>query len=56
MIVFLPATFDLLAGIFERQEPVHVEALVPEPTVVRFDESVAGRRAGRKKSMTTPWA
>lgn len=45
VIVILPPAFDLLAGIVERQEPVGVQALVPETAVERFDEGVVGRLA-----------
>ena len=38
MIVIDPPVFDLLAGIVERQEPVGIEALVPEAAVERFNE------------------
>jgi hypothetical protein len=43
MIVVLSLGFDLFSGIFERHEPVGVEALIPETFVEEFDEGVIGR-------------
>ena len=43
MIVVLSPGFDLFSGIFERHEPVGVEALVPETPIEGFDEGVIGR-------------
>lgn len=46
MIVIDPPAFDLLPSVLERQEPVGIEALVPEAAVERLDERVVGRLAG----------
>jgi len=43
MIVVSSPGFDLFSGIFERHEPVGVEALIPETSIERFDEGVIGR-------------
>ena len=57
MIVVLSPGFDLFSGIFERHEPVGVEALIPDTSVEGFDEGVIGRLVdfpGREKSSVTP--
>ena len=43
MIAVSSPDFDLFAGIFERHEPVGVEAFISETSVEGFDEGVVGR-------------
>lgn len=45
MSVIDPPVLDLLPWVVERQEPVRVEALIPEAAIERFDERVVGRFA-----------
>ncbi len=42
MVVVLPPGFNLGTGIFQRQEPVHIHAFIPEAAFERFDERVVG--------------
>lgn len=40
LVVVGPPSFDPLLSVFHRLEPVHVQALVAERSVERFDEAV----------------
>ncbi len=46
MVVVDPPVLDLLLGVFERQEPVDVQAFVTERAVKRLNEGVVGGLAG----------
>ncbi len=39
-VIVLPPALYLLSGIFDGQEPVHVQALVPEAAVKGLDEGI----------------
>ena len=45
LIVVPPKGIDLLLRIFERREPMHVQAFFAEPPVERFDSGVVRRLA-----------
>jgi hypothetical protein len=47
VVVVEPPGLDDLAGIGEIEEPVLVEAFIPEPPVEAFDEGVLGGMVGR---------
>ncbi len=44
-VVLPPPGFNLPAGVFEREEPVQVQALVTEAPVERFNVGIIGRFA-----------
>lgn len=43
LVVVSPLGLDLGSGVLQRQEPVRVQALVPQAAVERLHESVVGR-------------
>lgn len=46
VVVVLYPGFDLLAGVFQGHEPVHVQAFIAQATVERFDERIVRRLTG----------
>ncbi len=50
LIVVLPPLFDLLLGVLQRQEPMLIEALLPQSPIERLNECVIGWLTGRLKS------
>lgn len=54
VVVVDPPSFDLRPRVLDRRELVHVQALVPQPTIERLDECVFRRFPGRVKSNCTP--
>lgn len=45
MVVVDPPVLDLVSSVLKRQEPVDVQALVPERAVKRFDEGIVSGSA-----------
>jgi hypothetical protein len=52
--MLLPPFFDLLPGIFQAQELMDVEALIPERSVEQFDMRVIGGLAGTREVHAYP--
>jgi len=46
LVVFLAPVLDDLSGMTHRQEPVLIEAFIPESTVKAFNKAVLGWLAG----------
>ena len=54
VVILLPPRFNLFFGVFERQEPVSVETLIPKRAVKRLDEWVVGRTARTREVERDP--
>ena len=55
LVVVLPPTLELVTHVDEREEYLDVQALIPQPTVKRFDVAVFHRPPGRMKLSCTPY-
>ena len=54
LVVVQPPLLDLLLGVFHRQEPVDVQAFVPERAVERLDRCVIHRFTGSREVQRDP--
>lgn len=56
LVKVLASDFDFASGVLRRQEPMRVEAFLPETSVEGFVLRVVGWLARREKSISTPFS